>query len=74
MGRRSDEAQLAVAEQHFSDAERIIARQIHSIALLKLNGADTTGAEQKLTVFKESLKAFRRDRDSILRDTGREAS
>jgi hypothetical protein len=62
----TDEAQLAVAEQHIIAAERLIARQIQAIAMLKLRGVDTAEAEQTLASFKESVQAFRRHRDSIL--------
>jgi hypothetical protein len=61
-----DEAQLALAEQHIIAAERLIARQIQAIAMLKLRGVDTAEAEQTLASFKESVQAFRRHRDSIL--------
>jgi hypothetical protein len=61
-----DEAQLALAEQHIIAAERLIARQIQAIAMLKLRGVDTAEAEQTLASFKESAQAFRRHRDSIL--------
>ena len=66
----TDEAQLAAVDQHVVEAERIIARQIHAIAMLKLRGVDTTEAEQRLGLLKESLKAFRRYRDSILENLG----
>jgi hypothetical protein len=56
---------LALAEQHIA-AERLIARQIQAIAMLKLRGVDTAEAEQTLASFKESAQAFRRHRDSIL--------
>jgi hypothetical protein len=76
LGRReawvTDEAELAVAEQHIIEAERNIARHIQAIALLKLRGLDTAEAEQTLASFKESVKAFRRYRDSILENLGRE--
>ena len=62
----TDEAQLAVAEQHIVEAECMVARQIQAIALLKLRGVDTAEAEQTLVSFKESVQAFRRLRDSIL--------
>ncbi len=62
----TDEAQLAVAEQHIIEAECMVARHIQAIALLKLRGVDTAEAEQTLASFKEFVQAFRRLRDSIL--------
>jgi hypothetical protein len=62
----TDEAKLALAEQQIIAAERLIARQIQAIAMLKLRGVDTAEAEQTLASFKESVQASRRHRDSIL--------
>jgi hypothetical protein len=44
----ADEAQLAVAEQHVREAERIVARQRQAIARLRSQGFETTEAEQML--------------------------
>jgi hypothetical protein len=68
----TDKAKLAVAEQHVREAERIVARQ--RITRLRSQGLEIIEAEQTLEIFEQSLRAFRRHRDSILRDLGREAS
>jgi hypothetical protein len=54
----SDDAKLAMAEQHVAEAQRIVARQIQRIAKLKIHGVDTTNAEETLALFEEALEVF----------------
>jgi hypothetical protein len=69
----TDEATLAVAEQHVIKAETIVARQLQVIGRLRSQGLETTEAEQMLALYEEILQVFRRHRDSILKELGREA-
>jgi len=68
----TDEAKLAVAEQLVREAERIVAQQRQVIGL-RSQGHETTEAEQMLALYEEALKVFRRHRDRILKELGREA-
>ena len=69
----TDEAKLEVAERQVIEAELIVAVQHQAIARLRSQGRETTEAEQTLVLYEDALKAFRRHRDSILKELGRES-
>jgi len=69
----NDETELAAAEQHVIGAERTVARQRQGVARWMSEGLEMTEAEQTLALYEETLKVFRRHRDRILKELGREA-
>ncbi len=63
---------LALAERHVADGERVVARQRAIVAELERDGHDATAAQarQLLAQFEELLALHVGDRDRLRRELG----
>jgi hypothetical protein len=62
---------LITAERHVAEAEQHVVSQEEILSKLRLEGADTTLADELLANFNATLKMHRRDRDRIASEVER---
>ena len=66
MSNLSKQRQLAIANRHIAEAQARIAQQAQAVRQLKADGRDTTAAQDRLGVLRQSLDATKAHREQII--------
>ena len=66
MDRQMEGRHLLVADRNIAAGEARVERQMALIGMLELRGADTDTAEAFLTLLRQTLAGWNRERDMIL--------
>jgi hypothetical protein len=67
LDRSTEKERIAEADLLIGDAERAVAHQMTEIERLRVEGHDTTKAEELVRAFRRTLETLQEDRQRILK-------